>query len=154
MSTAAPLVAEAAASVRTAPPPCTWRSWPLAERGWRRCLLPGAILAAAVTVGLSTGRPDWAVVSVVLLAIAAWRYFVPIVYELGTLGITQQVFSRQRRLPWRSIGGYEIRSSGVFLSPHAERGPLDAFGGHFLPWCDHEDEVLASVEFYLAGHRR
>lgn len=154
MSTIPPPAAAATSPVRTAPPPCTWRSWPLAERGWRRRLLPGAILAAGVTVGLSTDRPGWALATTVLLAIAAWRYFVPVVYELGTLGITQQVFSRQRRLPWRSIGGYEIRSSGVFLSPQSEPGPLDAFGGLYLPWCDHEDEVLASVEYYLAGRCR
>jgi hypothetical protein len=155
MSTFPPPVADAAAPpARTAPPPCAWRSWPLAERGWRRRLLPAVLAAVAALVGLTTGRPSWALAAAALMAVAAWRYFVPVVYELGTLGITQQVFSRQRRIAWRAIGRWEVRSAGVFLSPHAEPGPLDAFAGLYLPWCDHKDEVLASVEFYLAPNRR
>ena len=154
MSTVPPPVAGATAPARNAPAPCAWRSWPLAERGRWRWVLPAALVAVALLVGLSTGRPGWALAAAVLLALAAWRYFVPVVYELGTLGITQQVFSRQRRIPWRSIGRYEVGSAGVFLSPHSERGPLDAFAGLYLPWGDHKGEVLASVEFYLAGRRR
>jgi hypothetical protein len=152
MSTVPPPVAETSAPpARNAPPPCAWRSWPLAERGWRRCLLPALLAAVALLVGLATGRPGWALAAAFMLAIAAWRYFVPVLYELGTLGVTQQVFSRQRRVPWRSLGRYEIRSAGVFLSPHSEPGPLDAFVGFYLPWCDHKDEVMANIEFYLAG---
>ncbi len=111
------------------------------------------LAAVVLAVGLSTGRPDWAIAAALGVAAAAWRYFVPVVYELGTLGLTIQVLTRQRRVAWRSIDHYDLRSTGVFLSPHPERGPLDAFSGLYLPWGDHKDEVLANVEFYLAGGR-
>ena len=154
MSTAPPSVAGAAAPARSAPPPCTWRCWPLAEPGGRRWSLPAVLVAVATLVGLSTGSLGWAVAAALALIVGSWRYFVPVVYELGTLGVTQQVLSSQRRISWRSIGRYEVRSAGVFLSPYAEAGPLDAFSGLYLPWCDHKNDVLASVEFYLAGTHR
>ena len=131
------------------PPAVQWRSWPLGES------LPGAVLVAAALLGGGaavrwvTGQTHLALVAAALLAVALWRFFLPVWYELNAEGVSQWVLGRPRRIPWRNVRRYEVCSSGVLLLPRADACPLDVCRGLYLPWGKHRQEVLAHVHYYV-----
>jgi hypothetical protein len=133
------------AAVRGAPPPSIVRSWPLVEHPGRSAIkiAGGALLAALV--GASTSSALVAVLAALLLGIASWRLFVPVVYELGSLGITEQWLKRQRRIAWREIESYSIEIDGVFLWPRSRTPPWNLLTGLYLPFGREREAVLAHV---------
>lgn len=136
---------------RGPPPPVTWRSWPLEEGGASAWLLSMAAVGVILAVGLSTGSPQRTLLACALLGAAAWRFFVPTHFELSAQGISQEVFGRQRRIPWRAFESCEICREGVFL--RAASGRWAQFRGLYLPWGARRSEVLALVDYYLSQAR-
>ena len=131
------------------PPTLSWRSWPLRDH------LPGTLVVAAVLAGVAfgvrwvTGQPHLALLASGALAVALWRFFLPILFELGPDGVDHWLLGRRRRVPWTAIQRYEVRSTGVLLLPFADRCEVDALRGLYLPWGEHRDEVLFQVRYYL-----
>jgi hypothetical protein len=82
-----------------------------------------------------------------LLAVAAWRYFVPVQYEINPQGVFQEVFGMRHRISWRSIGHVELGRDGLLLAP--ARVCCAACRGLYLPWGRHRAEVLALVHYHL-----
>jgi hypothetical protein len=140
------------AAVRTSPAPIVWRSWPLGDGGRQVWLLVTVLSIVAAVVVYSTGSPRWMTVSVVLVAAAAWRIFVPIVFELNALGVSQHLLGRIRRIPWSAIEYARIGQEGVFFS--LDGAPLADLRGLYIPWESRRQEVLALVEYYLPSSRR
>lgn len=136
---------------RHPPAAVSWRSWPLKEGGRQLWPLVAAALPVAAAAGLTTGDPRWALVALALLAAAAWRFFVPEVFEVNAQGIYQEILGRRRRIPWRAIECCEICGDGLFLS--RGRSPLALLRGSYVPWGDHRAEVLALVDYYLLHNR-
>jgi hypothetical protein len=68
---------------RAPPPPLRWRHWPIEEGGPSAWLLSLVMLGATGMVGWETGSATWALAACGLVAAAAWRYFVPVYYELN-----------------------------------------------------------------------
>lgn len=141
----------ASAPLRGAPPPVAWRSWPMAEGGAPVWLFLAASAVVGGATAAVTGNSGWAAAAVVLIGVAAWRLFVPVVFEVSALGVTEQVLSRRRRIPWSMIERVEIGREGVYLG--LESAPLAALRGLYVPWGAHRDEVLAQVAYYLPAHR-
>jgi hypothetical protein len=134
---------------REAPPPVQWRSWPLCESIPTSVAVVGGLLAAGAGVGWITGQMHLALLAMAVLVLASWRFFLPKLFELNAEGVNQWLLGRHRRIPWREIRRYEVRSSGVLLLPHADARPVDVLGGLYLPWGRRRDEVLAQVRYHL-----
>lgn len=147
MSGAQPPAAMAAPVRRAAPPPLRWRSWPLEEGGAVAWLLTAALLSLTALVGWIMASAVWAVVACGLLALAAWRYFVPVHFEINPQGIFQEALGRRRRISWRSIGYVQLCRDGLLLAP--ARLCCPSLGGLYLPWGRRRSEVLALVSYYL-----
>jgi hypothetical protein len=131
------------------PPTLSWRCWPLGEQAVGTAIVLVCLAAVGVGVHWLTSQIHLAVLAVAVLALAMWRYFLPIHFELTPEGVNQWLFGGHRRIPWTAIHRYEIRSSGVLLLPFADRSAMDAFRGLYLPWGDRREEVLFQVRFYL-----
>jgi hypothetical protein len=110
-------------------------------------LLTGIMLLISALVGWVMASAAWALVACGLLALAAWRYFVPVYFEINPQGIFQEVFGRRRRISWRSIGHVELGRDGLLLA--AGDVCCAAFRGFYLPWGRHRAEVLALVNYHL-----
>ena len=144
--------APSAAARSTSPVPIVWRSWPLGDGGRQVWLLATVLAIVAAVVISTTGSPRWMTVSVVLVAAAAWRIFVPVVFELNALGVSQHLLGRIRRIPWSAIEYARIGREGVFFS--LDGAPLADLRGLYVPWESRRHEVLALVEYYLPASRR
>lgn len=132
---------------RVAPPPLRWRSWPMEEGGPPAWLLTGILLVMTALVGWMMASAAWALVACGLLALCAWRYFVPLHYEINAQGIFQEILGVRRRITWRSIGQVQLCRDGLLLAPADICGP--ALRGLYLPWGRHRTEVVALVSYYL-----
>lgn len=132
---------------RSPPPPLRWRSWPMEEGGPLAWLLMGIMLLMSALVGWVMASAVWALVACGLLGLAAWRYFVPVYFEINPQGIFQEVFGRRQRISWRAIGHVELSRDGLLLAT----GDVccAAFRGFYLPWGSHRTEVLALVNYHL-----
>jgi hypothetical protein len=131
---------------RVAPPPLRWRSWPMEEGGPTAWILTAGMLSLTALVGWVMASAVWAVVACGLLALASWRYFVPIHFEINPQGIVQEVLGRRQRISWRSIAHFEVCRDGLLLTGDV---CCAALRGLYLPWGRHRAEVLALVQHHL-----
>ncbi len=138
-------------TIRQAPASIRWRSWPLCENAARTCLVTIGLLVAVVLIRWVSGWTYLALLGLLALLVALWRFFLPVEFELSDQGVHQRVFGRQRHIRWQAIARYEVCSAGVLLLPDADRSAMAPFRGLYLPWSTHRDEVLAQVRHYLAG---
>ena len=131
------------------PRPVEFLSWPLLDEGPRAWLLAGAIPAAALLVYLAMDSAALAALSAGAMAVALWRLLVPIRYEINFLGVTQHVLRRRRHVPWKALGGYEIRDEGVLFLPRGGASPLGYLLALFVPWGGQREAMLVIVRRYL-----
>jgi hypothetical protein len=117
------------------------------EGGPAAWVLTTVMLLLAAMTGWVMSSALWAVLACGLLALAAWRYFVPVYFEIGPQGIFQEVFGRRQRISWRSIGHVERGRDGLVLAPGGVACP--ALRGLYLPWGRHQADVLALVDYHL-----
>ncbi|MBN2294457.1 MAG: hypothetical protein JXM70_18655 [Pirellulales bacterium] len=133
------------------PPSARWRVWPLIDQPvWGVGLLVATTFVGLVTYWI-TGRPQLALLAIVVIAAAMWRFFLPTSFQLDRNGLEQIRFGYRRRVPWKSIRRHERCQTGVLLLPHSDDCPLDRLRGLFLPWNDNREEVLAQIDFHLGG---
>jgi hypothetical protein len=104
-----------------------------------------------VAIGWLSGEAYLGLAALAALVVALWRFFLPVVFELSGKGVDQRLFGRQRRIPWRAIRRWEVRSAGVLLLPDEDRSAMAPFRSLYLPWATCRDEVLAHVHHYLQG---
>jgi len=130
-------------------PSVRWRSWPLVDELPRASLVLLALVAAAAAIHWATGEVSAALLAAAALCVALWRFFLPVWFELSAGGVDQWIFGRRRRIPWGAIHRYEVRSTGVLFLPRADRCPIDAFRGLYLPFSTRREEVLAQIHHYL-----
>ncbi len=131
-----------------APSPLKWRSWPLRDSPTRAVPVVLSLVTAGLLVRWLTGHNYLAIAAVSALAVAAWRFFVPVWFVLSDHGVDQRVFGRQRRLTWRAIHHGEVCASGVLLLAENDRSKLASWRGLYVPWAEHRDEVIALVRHY------
>ena len=131
------------------PPLVRWRRWPLRDNFLVGAIGTIALVAAGALVYWQTGRLHLAIGAGLVLAISAWRFFLPVTFELNAEGVHQWVWGRHRRIPWSEIRGHQILSSGVLLLPYDHGAPMDVMHGLFLPWGSRRDEIMAQLRYYL-----
>lgn len=132
---------------RTAPPPLMWRVWPLEEGGPTAWLLALVLGGAVLLAGWQTRSAISALLAGAVAALSAWRYFVPVHYEVNSHGVFQTVLGRRRRISWRAIGRVEVCRDGVLIAPIDRLSP--ALRGIYLPWGTHRAGLLASINYYV-----
>ena len=125
-------------------------NWPLRDELLLAWPLIGAKVACSILVAVVAESLAMGILSLAALVIAGWRLWIPVRFELGPHGIAQRVFGRRRRLPWHQIGGFRARRRGVLILPPWADTPLSAFRGVFIGWNGKRDELLATLEHYLA----
>lgn len=145
-----PTLAPSPASVAPAAPPAVaWRSWPVRSglnQAWTVVIPVGL---AATCAGLGAGEARWGVVAGALVALAMWRFFVPIDYDLDARGVSERIWGRSRRLPWNRFDFYLAGSRGVTL---VRRGRwLPSRVGLYLPFENRRREILANLAYHLGG---
>lgn len=134
----------------SAPPPAVrWQSWPLRDDPLRSSIVVAALAALGAAVGWLTGRAALGGLAAAVTAAAAWRHFVPVVFELSRDGIDHWLFGRRRHVSWSAIARHEIGRDGVLLLPECSWPMAAWFGGLYVPWLHHRDEVLAQVRYHL-----
>ena len=140
-------------SAMSPPPsaPLRWQSWPVRDDALRALLMAIGLLALGVAVRWLSGHTHLAVLAVLAVAAAAWRFFVPVTFELGETGVDCWIFGRRRHVPWEAIRRHEVGPDGVLLFRDDARSPLAPLRGLFIPWGTHRDEVLALFRRYLPG---
>jgi len=129
--------------------PARWRSWPLRESPWRSLGVGGGLCALAVVVGMMTGSVLLGGLIALAMAIALWRFFLPVWFEINEQGVEQSLFLRRHRLPWQSIRYFRRCRAGVLLVPRGQRSEMATFHAVYVPWNGCRDRVLLFVEHFL-----
>lgn len=112
---------------------------------WGAALL---VLLTAGAVQFVTGQWPAAVAAALVLALAGWRFYVPVSYELNAMGVTQEILGRRRRVAWTAIDRVEVLRRGIVLEiENAGRGGSREV---YIPWEDRRDDVLAHLRYYLS----
>ncbi len=127
------------------PTPLTWRSWPVLDETRRSWPLVAGLAALAVLAGWLTSDIFAGTLVAAVLAAAVWRLWLPVTYEINSLGIEERCFGRQRRIPWSQLSAGEILANGVSFSasPHASAG--SQWRSFFVPWGRYRQAVLAAL---------
>jgi hypothetical protein len=131
------------------PPLVRWRSWPLRENPLIGMLALAGLVGAGMYVYWATGRMHLAIGAALALAVAGWRFFVPVTFELNSEGVHQWFLGRHRRIPWTEVRRHRVFRSGTLLLPYERDAPIDVLHGLFLPWGRRREEILAQLRYYL-----
>ncbi len=116
-----------ASSRETVVPPSRsleFTQWPLRDEPLRSGAVLLGLLTPVLWAGWYTSQPWLPALAGPLLALTAWRLWLPVYYEFGPRGVTERVFRWQRRLAWREIGDLEYRRRGLILYPTPDRSAL------------------------------
>jgi len=84
-----------------------------------------------------------------LVALASWRYWLPVEVDLDASGITQRLGRRRWRIPWTAIGGYALRPRGVALWPASGGNLAAAARAIVIPGNGQRDALLAAIAEHL-----
>jgi hypothetical protein len=145
-STSRPDISQA---LRVAPPDVRLVNWPVRDDAWRAGPTLLAITLIAVVVGWKLASPASGALAAIALAVAGWRIWLPVTWELGYSGVSETVLGRTLRIPWSSIAGWREFPGGALLLPEADPSPLQALRGRFIAWRNHRAELRAILEHYV-----
>jgi hypothetical protein len=121
-------------------------NWPLRDEGLRSwALLIGAVILTAL-VWVIWRSAAFALFTYAMLALALWRLWLPVKWELGLTGVTMVVLGFRRRIPWLSIARFEMRDDGVWLFADRE---ASSQRGTFIAYAGEREKVTACIEYYL-----
>jgi hypothetical protein len=134
---------------QSAPATIRWRSWPLVDCVRWSWLLVAGILGVGIAVAWLGG--GWLVgfVAAAVLALALWQFFIPVTFELSSLGVRRYALRRMRLVPWQAIEAYQLRSTGVVFFQRSDPTTIDLLSSWFVPYPADEDEVVVAVRLYL-----
>jgi hypothetical protein len=124
-------------------------NWPLRDHPKRSvCLILittlTSLLAGMMAESFSMGLLVWTA-----LAIASWRYWLPVHYEIGPYGIRQTVWKHVRRVSWQQVGRLEFRQHGIRFFPDHDPAQLANLRGLYVYHSGKEETLKQVVTFYL-----
>jgi hypothetical protein len=123
-------------------------NWPLRDEGPKAWAILVAAIGIAILVWAIWADAVFALFTYAMLALALWRLWLPIRWELGLTGITLVVLGFRRRIPWLAVARFELRQDGVWLfadrEPSPQRGTFIAYGGE-------KERVRACIQYYLGA---
>jgi hypothetical protein len=127
-----------------------WRIWPLAEhKRWSWLLVVGVLATGGICAYL--GKSWLAGLLVVLgLSVTLWKFFVPVSYEIESLGLRRSSLGRSRVIAWQAVRAYQLRPTGVLLFQRPDPTAVDLLRSIFIPYPADDDEVLCAVRELLS----
>ncbi|MCE9544851.1 MAG: hypothetical protein K8T25_04940 [Planctomycetia bacterium] len=128
------------------PNPVVLTLWPLVSRRALAEPVPWLALALGLIAWFVTQNEILTGLAVAAVVLSAWRYFVPVRFQIDAAGIHQRVLSRRRVVHWTAVRRVELRDTGVLLRFDAGRQPLDVFNSLYVPYGGKRAEVLAWFE--------
>jgi hypothetical protein len=131
------------------PSPIQIRSWPLRDEGVGPWLFVAVIVGLAVAAAFVARNAGMGAILFAAMAVAAWRLWMPVRFELGSRGIVQTVAGRQQRIPWSSVARFEVRPHGVLFLTDADPRLLALLRGLYVPCRRERKDVVELVEFFL-----
>jgi hypothetical protein len=127
-----------------------WRSWPLVDaRRWSWLVL---VVLASVVGGVWYLGGGWmlAGVAAAALGVTLWAFWLPVDYEVASLGLRRRVLNRTRLVPWHAIRAYQLRSTGIVIYQRSDPGIVDMLRSMFIPFPPEADELLVAMRQYAS----
>ena len=112
-----------------------WRVWPLRQQPLAAMLVALGLAAAGALTYYMLASPALVCLSLSALALAGWRFFVPIDLTVDDGGIKQQWLAWRRYDDWNSFRAFSSLAHGFILWPSENFCPLDTARSLFVP-CD------------------
>lgn len=89
-----------------------------------------------------------------VLLVAGWRAFTPVVFEFGPLGVAQRVPGRRtRRIAWSEMGRVEFLSRGLLITVDPEQ-PLGSLRSVYICYAGHRARLEQVVATYTQPQPR
>lgn len=126
-----------------------WRCWPLMDHARWSWTVPLGILAIGAMV-MSSGGWFTSAIAVAALTITMWQFFVPVAYEVDSLGIRRRWLGHAQLVPWHLVRAYQARPTGIVLFQRTDAIAIDSLRSIFLPYGADADESLCVVRQYLS----
>src|SRR4051812_20173356 len=134
---------------RTAAATIRWRSWPLVEHPRWSWLVALSIVGTGLFVLWMGGGWVVAAIAVAALTAALWQFFLPVTFEICSLGIRRYALRRMRLVPWHAVRSYQLRSTGAVFFQRADAATIDLMRALFVPYPADADEMVIAVRLYL-----
>ncbi|MEX0818544.1 MAG: hypothetical protein WD070_03095, partial [Pirellulaceae bacterium] len=126
-------------------------NWPLRYGGLRAWGMLIGLGLMSVGAGVVAHSGWMGGVCFAVLAMAAWRLWVPVTFEFRSRGVTYRAFGRPRQIPWTQIARYEIRPRGLLLFAEQDTSPLSALRSLYIEWNGQRAAILEVVAFYTTA---
>ncbi|MCA9270637.1 MAG: hypothetical protein KDA41_19280, partial [Planctomycetales bacterium] len=107
--------------------------WPVRYEPWPTWLILCGAAAFSAAGGRIAGSWLFGLAALAALAVALWRLWIPVEIRLYELGVTQTVWRRSWRTPWRGLSGYRVCRRGVLLMPEDDHSALHTLQGLYVP---------------------
>jgi hypothetical protein len=127
-----------------------WRKWPLVDSGQRSWLTIAGILALGAIVIYCSRSGLLALLAMAGLTATLWQVFVPVRYELGSLGLRRSALGRTTFLAWQAVRAYQLRPTGAVLFTRPDPTAIDLLRSVFVPYPAEEDEALCALREHLS----
>jgi hypothetical protein len=127
-----------------------WRAWPLVDKKqWSWLAIVGILATGAFVSYFST---SWwlALLAMAGLTATLWKFFVPVRYELGPVGLRRSAVGRTTLLAWQAVRAYQLRPTGAVLFRRPDPTPIDLLRSVFMPYPADEDDALCALRIYLS----
>jgi len=126
-----------------------WRKWPLVDnRRWSWLTIVGVLAVGGIVSYFSSNWP-LALIAMAGLTATLWQFFVPVRYELGSLGLRRSALGRTTFLGWQAVRAYQLRPTGAILFTRPDPTAIDLLQSAFVPYPADEDEALCALRNYL-----
>jgi len=134
---------------RVVPSTIGWRSWPLVDHARWSWLVALGVLGVGLFVVWMGGGWIIAGAAVLALSVALWQFFLPVTFEICSLGIRRYALRRMRLVPWHAIRAYQLRTTGAVFFPRSDAATIDLMRALFVPYPDDADEMVIAIRLYL-----
>lgn len=126
-----------------------WRQWPLVDNWrWSWLTIVGIFALGAVVIYCSRSGL-LALLAMAGLTATLWQVFVPVRYELGSLGLRRSALGRTSFLAWQAVRAYQLRPTGAVLFTRPDPTAIDLLRSVFVPCPAEEDEALCALRSHL-----
>lgn len=132
-------------------PRLRWTVWPLVDRPLTSIAVLVGLISSGYLIWLTGVAWYWGLAASLALAVAMWRYWLPVTFEVSLRGLKQESLFQNARTVWPDIQAVRRCASGMLLLPSMDDSPLDAMRGLFLPWGPHKAELQQLISLYLTG---
>lgn len=90
-----------------------------------------------------------AIAAIAAMMIAIWSFFLPVTFEITSMGLRRKALRQIRIVLWPTIRAYQLRSTGIALFQRPDPSAFDLASSLFVPYPEDADELVVAVRLYL-----